>query len=202
MQPDFQAFLGSLWARCVGHVQDAAILLGISGQFLGHGVQALSGTCSDHGRGEGHVKDRARFSSGAWCAGNVRDASRSQKGCNLISRHLYAVCEHGVPAISKTCSYRGREQPDFQAFLGIFWDSMSRPCQGRVMATVGMEPDFQAILGSFWDTASKACPGCSHVQDTAGTHPDFHVFLGNFFDTVSRQFSGRVGAAAGMQPNL
>ncbi|CAA2984912.1 Hypothetical predicted protein [Olea europaea subsp. europaea] len=66
-------------------------------------------------------------------------------------------------------------------------------CARQVQDAAGTHPDFEAISGT-------RCVG--HVHDTAGTHPDFHVFLGNFLDTVSRQFSGRVGAAAGMQSNF
>ncbi|CAA3000085.1 Hypothetical predicted protein [Olea europaea subsp. europaea] len=34
-----------------------------------------------------------------------------------------------------------------------------RPCPGCIMAKAGTEPNFQAILGSFMDTVCRPCPG-------------------------------------------
>ncbi|CAA3000155.1 Hypothetical predicted protein [Olea europaea subsp. europaea] len=43
-QAHFQAFSGTFRHRCAGHVRDAGTSSGISRQFLGQGVQAMSGT--------------------------------------------------------------------------------------------------------------------------------------------------------------
>ncbi|CAA2988013.1 Hypothetical predicted protein [Olea europaea subsp. europaea] len=80
--------------------------------------------------------------------------------------------------------------PNFQAYLGSFWDMVWRPCpgrgmdaawfsgisrqflgHGRVLVGTGTQPDFQAV-------SSTRCVG--HVQDAAGTKLDFQAFLGVF----------------------
>ncbi|CAA2965977.1 Cell division cycle 20.5, cofactor of APC complex [Olea europaea subsp. europaea] len=86
-------------------------------------------------------------------------------------------------------------QPDFQAFLGSFWDmvrsaghvweeSWLRPGRsmisrqflghGHVQDVAWSQPDFLASQCSFWDKVCRPCPGC--VKATTGQQPDFQAF--------------------------
>ncbi|CAA2955334.1 Hypothetical predicted protein [Olea europaea subsp. europaea] len=66
MQPDFQAFLGSLWTWCVAQVRDACWPRHRRSLIFRH-FYTISGT---------------------WCAGQVRDVSWPRQGCSLIFRHF------------------------------------------------------------------------------------------------------------------
>ncbi|CAA2998213.1 Hypothetical predicted protein, partial [Olea europaea subsp. europaea] len=54
-----------------------------------------------------------------------------------------------------------------------WFSGISRQCPGCIVAIAGIQPDFQAFVGSFWDTVSNPCPGrgrdASHVQDASWT---------------------------------
>ncbi|CAA2954922.1 Hypothetical predicted protein [Olea europaea subsp. europaea] len=96
-------------------------------------------------------------------------------------------------------------QPDFQAFLGNFWDLLCRPSPGRVMATAGIQSNFQSGLAPVHgsgddDDEEKAvswmqCAG--HDQDAIGTQLDF-----KFLDTVYRPRPGCLLATVGTQPDF
>ncbi|CAA2954913.1 Hypothetical predicted protein [Olea europaea subsp. europaea] len=220
----------------LGCDRDAAWFPGISRQFRGHGVQAMSRML------KGHILIFTYFYafSWTWCAGNVRDASGLLQGCSLISKHLWAILFSFWVTVCRSCQGRFRAtagtkldfqvisgsfwgrcighvqdaswpemQPDFQAFLGNFWDLVCRPSPGRVMATAETHSNFQAFLGRFWvigfsvwgicrqfvGTTYRPCPG--RVLAATGTQPDFHAFLGKFWDSVCSPCPGRIMATAG-----
>ncbi|CAA2938744.1 Hypothetical predicted protein [Olea europaea subsp. europaea] len=194
---DFQAILG--------RDKDAARFSGISAQFMGCSVQALSGMRPGYGRDvvcgygvlvesethPGRDKDIARFSDSSRqflghsvpSRGCCRDASR-------LSGIFMQFLEHGVQALSGT---RTRIQPGFQAVFRT-------RCAGHVQDAAGTHSDFYVFLG--------------RVQATAGTQPDFQAFLGGrdvaLFSGISRQFVGtvcrpslgRILAAIETQPNF
>ncbi|CAA2955400.1 Hypothetical predicted protein [Olea europaea subsp. europaea] len=170
MQPDFQAFLGNLWARCVGHVQDVAILSGISGQFRDsvyrpcpRCVRAMAGTQVDF----------QPFLGSFWAR------------CRL--------CPGCVLTVIGT-------QPDFEAFQGDFWGMVCRQCPGHVWAAAvsgtrcaGHERDASGpqqgcclIFRHFWDVfghgvqaMSGTRPDRRHGRAAAGMQPNFQAFLGH-----------------------
>ncbi|CAA2955325.1 Hypothetical predicted protein [Olea europaea subsp. europaea] len=84
-------------------------------------------------------------------------------------------------------------EPDFQATLGNFWDTMCRkfldtvcrPSPGRVLATIRMQPIFLTFVVSLW---ARPCLG--RVMAKAGTEPDFQAILGSFMDTVCKPCPG------------
>ncbi|CAA2955343.1 Hypothetical predicted protein [Olea europaea subsp. europaea] len=200
----------------LGCGRDATRFPGIFGQFLGHSVQATYTTR----QGRNPIFKHFSTVSGRQCASHKWDISGWWQGRSLIFRHFWEVFGHGVLATSGACliavgtppnfsTFVGIH-PDFQAFLGNFWDSMCKPCPGRVMATVGMEPNFQVILGSFMDTVCKPCPRCGRdasrlssifrrflehdVQAMFGTRlvhdRDAAWFSGSFRDTVCKSCPG------------
>ncbi|CAA2984549.1 Hypothetical predicted protein [Olea europaea subsp. europaea] len=248
MQPDFQAFLGSLWARCAGHVRDA------SWPRQGHKQifnQTKEGWCTGHVMRPGtflgildnfwdtvymlnsrEVMATARMQPDfraffgrsrpghiqALCLGTTGTVPDFQAvvGSILISRHFYIVywtwCTgHGLDAAGM--------QPDFQAFLDSFWDTVfcgydvqpifgTRPSLGKDTALfsgiswqflgLGVQAMFGTRRGMFVGTVYKPCPG--RIQAAAGTSPNFQAFLGNFWDSVCRPCPGRVMAKAGTEP--
>ncbi|CAA3000141.1 Hypothetical predicted protein [Olea europaea subsp. europaea] len=135
-------------------------------------------------------------------------------GTSSIFRHLYAVCGHGVQAISRTRSCRVSEtrlarhvqdavgtHPDFEVFLGYFWNIVCRQCSGCVWATARMQSGFQAFLGSFWDTVCRPCPG--YYRDTSWFSCISRQFLGHDEqDLECRPCSGPVMATVGTEPNF
>ncbi|CAA2954904.1 Hypothetical predicted protein [Olea europaea subsp. europaea] len=86
MRPDFQAFLGNFWARCVSNVRDASsVRQGRS--LISRHFYAVSGTwCAGHVHGA--ARTRSDFQA---FLGYVRDASWSSQGSGLIFRHSYVV---------------------------------------------------------------------------------------------------------------
>ncbi|CAA2966813.1 Hypothetical predicted protein [Olea europaea subsp. europaea] len=124
-----------------------------SGQFLGHGVQDIFGTS------HGYVRDARTCSShgmdGAWfssilglflgmmcrpCPGRVLIAVGISR--QFLEHDVQAMLGmrpdcgrqflgRGVQAMSRMRLGREKKQPDFQAFLGSFWDMVCRPCTGR-----------------------------------------------------------------------
>ncbi|CAA2995987.1 Hypothetical predicted protein [Olea europaea subsp. europaea] len=72
------------------------------------------------------------------------------------------------------------KQPDFQAFLGSFWDMMCRPCPVHVQAMTGMWPDFSGIFGQFQGTVCR--PFSGRFLAIVGTQPMFQAFLSSFWD--------------------
>ncbi|CAA2954924.1 Hypothetical predicted protein [Olea europaea subsp. europaea] len=107
-QPDFQAFLGSLWARCAGHVRDAsyrekdaALFSSISRQFVGTICRQYSGRfLATPCPGWSLIFRHFKVVSGSRCAGHVQDASEPCLGWSLIFRHFKAVFGHNVHAMS------------------------------------------------------------------------------------------------------
>ncbi|CAA3002859.1 Hypothetical predicted protein [Olea europaea subsp. europaea] len=194
-QPDFKAFVGSLWARCAGHVQDGLgrslifrhfwdsvskaetefdfqAIIGTFRQFLEHDVQAMSGMRL--------VRDR----DAAWFSGSFRDT----------------VCRPFQDAVGTN--------PDFHIFLCSFLDTMCRQCS-RLVWAVALFPGnvrdtsrphqehkkifnqmkevrctgharhpgtIPGILGSFWDTMCRL--NSRQVRATTRMQPDFQAFLG------------------------
>ncbi|CAA2966817.1 Hypothetical predicted protein [Olea europaea subsp. europaea] len=134
------------------------VLPGISRQFLRHDVQAMSG----HGRDASSFPGISRQFLGH---GHIRDTSLPRQGRRSCPGRILVAME---------------KQPDFQAFLGNFYDTvvcghdvqaMSRICPGRdrdaarflgffrqflgqgEQVAIRMQPDFQAFLGHVWDTS-------------------------------------------------
>ncbi|CAA3008303.1 Hypothetical predicted protein [Olea europaea subsp. europaea] len=201
-QLDIQTFVGSFWARCVGHV------LAVVGMRPDFQAFAVSGTwCA------GHVKDvvgthpdfHIFLVFGTRCAGLVQDADAQgharmqpdfqaflgsfgygvQAASGMRPGHcrdaalFSGICRQFVGMVCRQClgciqSVAGAPH-NFQAFLGNFWDSMCRPCLGRIMVKAVTEADFQAILGSFMDTVCKPCPGCG--RDASRLLVIFRQFL-------------------------
>ncbi|CAA3011495.1 Hypothetical predicted protein [Olea europaea subsp. europaea] len=186
----------------LGRDGDAALFLGISTQFLGHGVQAMSwprprlgrvlttvGTPPDFqafAMSRTHPscgRDAARFSGIYWqfMGPDVQAMSGTHHGHGILRQFL----EHGVQAMFEM--HLGRDR-DATRFPGI-----SRPRSRCILATVGMHPDFQAFVGSLWtrcaghvQDASYPRQFCTvfrtrcavHIQDATGTHPDFQAAVG------------------------
>ncbi|CAA2955399.1 Hypothetical predicted protein [Olea europaea subsp. europaea] len=118
----------------------------------------MSGTLLGHGR------DAAV--SGTRCAGHVENAAAS------VTR-----CAGHVQNAAGTL-------PNFQVFLGSFWDAVYRSCPGRVQAMAGTQLDFQVMKCRLFS---------GHVQTMTGTEPDFQVIFGTRPDHgISRQFVGTV----------
>ncbi|CAA3002856.1 Hypothetical predicted protein [Olea europaea subsp. europaea] len=115
--------------------------------------------------------------------GHVRDASWPRQGCSLISRHFYAI--FGTRCTSHVKDTLGT-QPDFQVFLGSFWDMVCRPCPVRVQAMTGTWPDFSGIFGQFQGTFMEHGVRTRLGQD--GTQADFQAQEGN---VVCRPSQGR-----------
>ncbi|CAA2955339.1 Hypothetical predicted protein [Olea europaea subsp. europaea] len=76
-----------------------------------------------------------------------------------------------------------------------------RPCPERVLVAVWTQPDFHAFIGNLWDLMCRPCSGCIMAMAM------FEMHLGRDRDAtrfpgISRQFWGRIGAAAGIQPDF
>ncbi|CAA2955344.1 Hypothetical predicted protein [Olea europaea subsp. europaea] len=142
---DFQAFLGSfldtVFKLCPGYDRDVTLFSGISRQFQGHGVQAMTRT---HQGYVGMQPDFQAFlgSSWTWCAGRVWDASWPL-----------------VLAMSGRLVAKVGTEPNFKAIMGSFMDT----------AMFGMrlvhDKDATWFLGSFRDTMCRPCPG--YCKDTS-----------------------------------
>ncbi|CAA2984915.1 Hypothetical predicted protein [Olea europaea subsp. europaea] len=171
-------------ARCVDHVQDTA--------RTHPDFHAMSGTRHGHG------KDKARFSGNfvQFLGYGVQSISRMRQG-HILTFRKFLGCIGAVVGM----------QPNFQALLGNFWDTVALGatlgcslifrhswdflgmvcmlCPGRVLAAIGMQPNFQAFVGSLW---ARPCSRC--VMAKVGTEPDFQAILGSFVDTVCRLHPG------------
>ncbi|CAA3000158.1 Hypothetical predicted protein [Olea europaea subsp. europaea] len=173
----------------IGKQLDFQAFLGISRQFLGHSVQAMSRTHPyydrDAGRFSGtrtkHVvlaMSEMQVVYGTRSASHIQDAVVMQPDfqaflSNFIgTAFLGAVCKPYPGRILDAT----RTQPNFRQFLAVF----GTRCAGHVRDafTTGKQPIFQAFLG----TVYRPCPGCILVATR--TQPDFQAFLGNFWDTV------------------
>ncbi|CAA2955403.1 Hypothetical predicted protein [Olea europaea subsp. europaea] len=132
----------------LGSGVDEAWFPGIFRQFRGYGVQPFPG-CDRH--------FWAVF--GTQCVGHLQDATGTYPNFHVMSgtRPGHGRTEPDFQFVGTMCwpspgciLAAAGTQPDFQAFLGNFWDSVCKPSSGRVMATAMTQPDLQAILGSFW----------------------------------------------------
>ncbi|CAA3023156.1 Hypothetical predicted protein [Olea europaea subsp. europaea] len=96
-----------------------------------------------------------------------------------------------------------------EACFSVSWTRRAR----NVRDSSGLRPDFQAFIGSFWDMVCWCCPGrgslwaqcAGQVRDASWPwqrQPDFQAFLGNSWDSVWRPSLGCVMAMAGMQPDF
>ncbi|CAA2966823.1 Hypothetical predicted protein [Olea europaea subsp. europaea] len=133
MGPDIQAMSGTHH----GHGRDGACFSGISWQFLGLGVQAMS-----------------RMRQG--CLRTVRPCSeRVMAMAGMESDFQAILCSFGTRCAVHIQDATGTH-PDFHVFLGSFWSTVCKQCSGRVWAAVGMQPSFQAFLGGFWDMVCGA----------------------------------------------
>ncbi|CAA3000084.1 Hypothetical predicted protein [Olea europaea subsp. europaea] len=109
----------------LGRGSDVAWFLGISMQFLGHGVQAISRTLPRLGRvlaSVGTQPDFKAFVGSLWarCAGHVQDGL----GRSLIFRHFWdSVCKPCPGLVMGKAEMKF----DFQAILGSFVDTVYRP---------------------------------------------------------------------------
>ncbi|CAA2955350.1 Hypothetical predicted protein [Olea europaea subsp. europaea] len=149
----------------LGRGSDVARFLGISRQFLGHGVQALSRMLQRPGcvlASVGMQPDFKAFVGSLWarCAGHVRDGL----GRSLIFRHFWDSVYKRCPGLVMG---KVETEFDFQAILGSFVDT--------AMSGMRLVRDRDAALfsSSFRDTvvSRKWCTG--DVQDAVmfGTHP-------------------------------
>ncbi|CAA3000160.1 Hypothetical predicted protein [Olea europaea subsp. europaea] len=134
-QPDFQAFLGTILAKAGTQVnfqahegstvyrpcQRSRYVSRHFGQFLGHGVQAMFG-----------------------------DASWLWQESSLIFRYFWDI-------VCRLCPGRGHVQAT-ASISGQFLGTICRPCRGWVLVPARTQPDFQAFLGSFWDTVCRPSP--------------------------------------------
>ncbi|CAA2955351.1 Hypothetical predicted protein [Olea europaea subsp. europaea] len=193
MQPNFLAFLGNFWdtgcslisqhfyaafgTRCISHVKDT---LGTQPNF-----QAFLG--SFRAQCIGHFLDASWLQQGHSlgsrpCPGLVLATT----GCKQIFRHTKATRCADQDTVAM--------QPDFQAFLGDFWDMMCRPYPGCVLATAGMQPDFQAFLGSLWAWCAGHVRNASWLRQFSGMRCVDHVWDAFMHATkafgISRQFLG------------
>ncbi|CAA2952721.1 UDP-D-apiose/UDP-D-xylose synthase 2 [Olea europaea subsp. europaea] len=207
----------------LGRDGDAALFLGISTQFLGHGVQAMSWPRPSPGRIMAMVGMEPDFQA---FLGNVRDASRPRQGCNqviswtwcpsnfedglgllqgfsLISRHFQGVS--GTQCVDHVQDAAGT-QLDLQAFLGHVRDA-SWPWQGwglifrQFCAVFGTRcavhiQDATGMHPDFQDSVCRPCP--RRVMAKVGTEPDFQAILGSFVEKVA----GYVQDAAGTHPDF
>ncbi|CAA2955327.1 Hypothetical predicted protein [Olea europaea subsp. europaea] len=214
MQPNFQAFAGSLWARprlglfmvkagtepdfqailgsfmdmvykpCPGCGRNASRLSVIFRHFLEHDVQAMSGTRLVCGN------------SGQFLGHGVQSISRMRQGCILTfrSRPGRVLAAIGM-------------QPNFQAFVGSLWAQCAGHVRDASRPRLGCRlifRHFMAIMGNFVDTVRRLRPGCGRdasrlsvyrqcpglLWATARMHPDFQAFLGSFRDMVRRRCPG------------
>ncbi|CAA2954914.1 Hypothetical predicted protein [Olea europaea subsp. europaea] len=119
------------------------------------------------------------------CPGPVLAATETQP----IFRHFYAVCGHGVYAMSGTRLDRDRDAALFSSISRQSVGMACRQCSGCFPATLGTKADFQPNEGSM-AVHEIRCAG--HVQVAAGTQPNFQAFLGTFGHDVQ--------AMSGMRP--
>ncbi|CAA2965980.1 Hypothetical predicted protein [Olea europaea subsp. europaea] len=131
--PRMPSFWVMLAAPFPGSGRDVGTFSSTLRQFQAYDVQVMSGiqACFQAFLGSfgttcaGHVRDAGTFLgiSGTQYPGHSQDTGKFLG----ISRQFKA---QGVQATSKTWA-------DFQAFLGILWHTVWRPCQGRIVAAVG-----------------------------------------------------------------
>ncbi|CAA3008313.1 Hypothetical predicted protein [Olea europaea subsp. europaea] len=212
----FRQFVGMVCRQCLGLIpttlgtqanfqqnegaRDAARFLGIFQQFLG----TVCRPCP----GRSLIFKYFKVVSGSRCAGHVQDAFEPWRGWSLIFRHFRAVFGHSVQAMSGTRPDHGHvqvaagTQPDFQTFLGSFWDTLDASWlqQGHsltfryfmaifgqsVHAVSGMRPGC-GIYGQLLGIVCSPCPG--RVLSRQG-QPDFHSYIGNFWVTVCKPCPG------------
>ncbi|CAA2984914.1 Hypothetical predicted protein [Olea europaea subsp. europaea] len=143
MEPDFQAFQGSLFARSTSHAWEAHLWA-----VFRHYVLAMSGTLP--------------VAAGMQCSGGVGATAVMQPDFQAF------VVVSGTRCVGHVQDVVGM-QPDFQVLLGHVKDALGprqgrnlifRQCPGRVRVATRMQPDFQALLGNFLDTVCRPCPGC------------------------------------------
>ncbi|CAA3023150.1 Hypothetical predicted protein [Olea europaea subsp. europaea] len=153
-QPDFQAFLGSVWVTecherdASGQRQGRSLIFRHFWKVFGHGVLATFGTCLTT------VGTPPDFS--AFVGSHVRDASWLQKGQSLIFKQFWVVS--GTRCAGQVQDAAGTH-PDFQVVSGTLRG-------GHVQDVAGTHPDFHIFLG--------------HVQDVIETQFDLQAFLHNF----------------------
>ncbi|CAA3023153.1 Hypothetical predicted protein [Olea europaea subsp. europaea] len=190
MQADFQPNEGSkVYRLCQGHRH----IPKHTGQFLGHGVQVMSGI--HPGQCAGHVQD----ASEPWqrqslifrpCPGRVL----ARVGTEPIFRQFRAVFGHDLPAMFGTppgqdAFGRDNDVTRFSGTSGKFLGTVCKPRPGRVLVAVGTQLDFQAFVGNFWDSICSPCSGLVWAAAMSGTR------LGRdrdaaWFSGISRQFLG------------
>ncbi|CAA3000148.1 Hypothetical predicted protein [Olea europaea subsp. europaea] len=182
--------------RCAGHVRDAGTFLGISRQFLGQGVHAMSGT---------QACFRAFLGRGAHAT--TRTWADFQAFLGSLW-HMECWPLRGRRTFSGRVQATGRTQPDFQAFLGIsgqFLSTVYRTYPGGIQALVmsGTCPGHDRDACRFSSTRRQCgVPAMSEthfyghsVQDMSTMQPEFQAFLGKLC-------SGHVLVAARMQPDF
>ncbi|CAA2954912.1 Hypothetical predicted protein [Olea europaea subsp. europaea] len=180
----------------LGRGKDVAWFSGISRQFLGHGVQAMSRMLQGHiliftyfyvVSGMVGTQAMSRMHHGH---GNVREASGLLTGMQpdfqafvVVSRTLcvghvqdVAVMQSNFQAFLGYVQNAAGTHPDFHVFLRNVIDTMYRQCSACVGATAWMQPDFRASAGSFWDTVCRPRPGCGRDAAMFGMLPG-HVRL-------------------------
>ncbi|CAA3015606.1 Hypothetical predicted protein [Olea europaea subsp. europaea] len=168
MQLDFQAFVGSLWARCADHVWDASWPRQRHSLIFRHFL-AIS---------------RTR------CVGHVQDTAWPWQGQSLIFRQFWAVsgtrCTGHVQDVTgRILTFRPRlgrvlDTVGMQPNLGIcrqFVGTVCRACPGCIQAVAGMTPNFQALLCNFWDSACWPCRDTSWPRDASRLPGIFRRFL-------------------------
>ncbi|CAA3001827.1 Hypothetical predicted protein [Olea europaea subsp. europaea] len=183
MQPDFQAFLGSFWDTmckpCLGRV---LAVVGAQPDFLAflnnfwdfmcrpcsRRIMATTGTETDF---------QAFFLQ--FLGHGVQAISRMQQECILTFRQFLG---HNVQAVFGRHRAAVGMQPNFQTFLGSFWDtatSGTRPGRGRDTTL------FSGISRRFVGTVCTQCLGCFPI--TLGTQANYQP---NERSTVCRPCQG------------
>ncbi|CAA2954918.1 Hypothetical predicted protein [Olea europaea subsp. europaea] len=103
-QLDFQAFVGSLWAWCAGHVRDA------SWPWQGHSLIFR------------------HFLTVSWTWSYIQDAIGTHPDFHVFLGNFFdLVCKQFLGRVGAAVGM----QPDFKAFLGSFLDKECRLCLGR-----------------------------------------------------------------------
>ncbi|CAA2955337.1 Hypothetical predicted protein [Olea europaea subsp. europaea] len=143
-QPDFQAFLGSLWAQCAGHVSGFQV-------YLGH-IRDVSGPR----QGRNLISKHFSTVFGTWYAGHVPDVAGTQPDVQAFLGSFW-------DRMYRPCLGHDR---DTGRFLGPSeHDVQTMQCSGCFPTTLGMQVDFQPNEGS---TVYKPCQGRKHVSKRSG----------------------------------
>ncbi|CAA3002862.1 Hypothetical predicted protein [Olea europaea subsp. europaea] len=207
--PNFQAFVGSLWARCAGHVRDAARFLGICKLFVGT-------MCRPY---PGHVlvavgtqpNFQAMFSVFRQCSGLFEAAVGLQLDFQVLlgeqflghgvqamswmrqggSQNFRQFLGHNVQAMTRTRPAHDRDATYFLGNSGKFLGTVYRARSGRVLAVL-LEHGVHIVSGM----------RLGHGRDAAWFPGIFRQFLGHGVWAMSRPRPGRVLATVGMQPNF